>query len=210
MYQLLNFTGITKLILLFILNLFCSCGNNTSLETRRPTLTDFEIGEKWTWKWQRTINDKVMGEGVDVKEVVDYNGDLGFYFGNSRHDTIPAATMVNGEEGENPFHDWPLKVGKTWKHIEHWENESGGKGISDRNVKIISYEQITVEAGTFWAYKIKYEGTIENLSTGGKAEVTDFWWYSPLLKEYIMHTQDDGYGIYTSELIAYSDPQKTK
>lgn len=196
----------TKIMCAMIISLFFSCGENTTLETQKPTLADYEIGEKWTWKWQRSVQGEVLGEGIDVKEVVDYKGELGFYYDNTRQDTIKAATIVNRTQSKNPFRDWPLRVGKKWKHIEDWVNEAGDKGRTSRDAEVIAYEEITVKAGTFWAYKIKYEGVMENFAAGGKAESTDIWWYCPDLKDTIKHTQDDGHGLYTSELIQYSNP----
>lgn len=197
-----------KFLSLFVISLFFSCTNPSTKVTEKPTIKDFTIGEKWTWKWQRTVEGKVRAEGVDTKEVVDYKGDLGFYYVNSRKDTVKAATVLNSKQSKTPFRDWPLKVGKKWKHIENWENESGGKGKTSRDAEVVSFEKLAVKAGTFWAYKIKYDGVMENLATGGKASVIDYWWFCPDLKDYIKHTQDDGYGEYTSELIKYSGPTK--
>ncbi|TJY38015.1 hypothetical protein [Pontimicrobium aquaticum] len=199
---------ILKFLYVAVISLLFSCGENTLLETNKPTLNDFTVGEKWTWKWQRSVEGEVLGEGVDVKEVVNYKGDLGFHYVHLK-DTVKITEIVNRKQSKNPFRDWPLKLGKKWKHIENWENESGEKGRYNRDVEVVSFEKITVKAGEFWAYKIKYDGVIENFATGGKGEMVDFWWYCPDLKDYLKHTQDSGNGfLYSSELIKYSNPNK--
>lgn len=193
----------SKLSLVFIMILMSSCFKQHERVTNKPTLKEFSLGEKWTWKWQRKIEGKVRAEGIDIKEVVKDNNELGFYYVHLK-DTINIASILNRKQSKTPFRHWPLKVGKKWQHVEDWQNESGGKGRTSRGVEVVSFEEVTVKAGTFWAYKMKYDGTIENFSTGGKGKVLDYWWYSPELKDYIKHTQDDGYGFYTSELIKYS------
>ncbi|MCG8383995.1 MAG: hypothetical protein MJA30_00510, partial [Cytophagales bacterium] len=49
--------------------------------TNQPTLNDYNVGEKWTWKWESSVDGEVRGEGEDIREVVDYNGVLGLWNG---------------------------------------------------------------------------------------------------------------------------------
>ncbi|MGB0523531.1 MAG: hypothetical protein ACPGJS_11260 [Flammeovirgaceae bacterium] len=183
-----------------------ACSSKTeSLLTQKPTLNDYKSGEKWVWKWKSTLDGEVRGEGEDIREVVDYHGALGFWNG---FDTIQVSTALKQTKNNTPFRDWPLQVGKKWLFESEWTNESGSKGKTSQHAEIISFEELATTAGKFWAYQIKYQGTMENYDVGGKGEVTDFWWYCPELKTDIKHIQDDGKGfIYTSELISYSKPQ---
>lgn len=169
--------------------------------TNEPTITDFKIGEKWTWKWKRSVDGKIRAEGEDFQEVVDFNGDLGFNNGN---DTLKIATTLGQKPSDTPFYDWPLKVGKKWKFEVEWENNEGTKGKTSQDVSVVSFNEVSVAAGKFMAYKIVYTGRITN-SRGYKADIEDIWWYAPSVKKYIKHTQNDGEGLYINELINYSN-----
>ncbi len=127
--------------------------------TEEPTITDFKIGEKWTWKWKRSVDGKIRAEGEDFQEVVDFNGDLGFNNGN---DTLKIATTLGQKPSDTPFYDWPLKVGKKWKFEVEWENNEGTKGKTSQDVAVVSFNEVSVAAGKFMAYKIVYTGRITN------------------------------------------------
>ncbi len=184
--------------------MFSACTNvSKPSATEEPTIADFKIGEKWTWKWQRSVDGEIRAEGKDFQEVVDFNGVLGFYNGN---DTLKIASTLAKKPSNTPFYDWPLKVGKKWKFEQEWENSEGTKGKTSQDVEIMSFNEVTVAAGIFMAYKIVYTGKITN-SRGYNAKITDIWWYAPTVKKYIKHTQNDGDGLYVNELINYSGVQ---
>jgi hypothetical protein len=184
--------------------MFSACTNSSKpTASEEPTINDFKIGEKWTWKWQRSVDGEIRAEGKDFQEVVDFNGVLGFYNGN---DTLKIASTIGKKPGKTPFYDWPLKVGKKWKFEQEWENNEGTKGKTSQDVEIMSFNEVTVAAGKFMAYKIVYTGKITN-SRGYNAKITDIWWYAPAVKKYIKHTQNDGDGLYINELINYSGVQ---
>ena len=170
--------------------------------THQPTLNDYAVGEKWTWKWESSVDGEVRGKGEDIREVVDYNGILGLWNG---FDTLQISQVLNKDKSSAPFRDWPLEVGKKWKYESEWTNESGEKGITSQDVEIIAFEELKVIAGTFMTYKIEYDGFIENYEAGGKGKVKDVFWYCPGLKTNVKHVQQGGNGfLYTSELIGYT------
>lgn len=161
------------------------------------------MGEKWLWKWERSVDGEVRAAGADIQEVVAYQGELGLWNGV---DTVLLSSTLKPEQGDTPFRSWPLHVGKKWKYESHWENNEGTKGKTSQDVEIVAYEELNVAAGTFRAYRMEYKGIVSN-SRGFKGEMTDIWWYCPDLKTYIKHINDDGYGLYTNELTWYSNPQ---
>lgn len=180
-------------ILLFLV----SCSLSTMCE---PTVNDYKIGEKWIWKWRRSVEGEVRAEGEDMREVAAYNGTLGFWNGV---DTVLISTTLGQDNSSTPFRDWPLYVEKKWKFQSDWENNEGTKGKTSQDIEVVLFEELNVEAGKFMAYKIEYKGMVTN-SRGFKGEMTDIWWYSPDLKVSVKHVNDDGYGVYTNELTSYS------
>lgn len=185
------------LYLLTVILIFTGCSSST---TNKPKLNEYQIGEKWVWNWKRTVEGEVRAQGEDMQEVVDYNGELGFWNGT---DTVSISSTLNQKQSSTPFRDWPLYVGKKWKYESEWENNEGTKGVTSQDARVVAYEELQVEAGKFKAYKIEYKGIVTN-SRGYKGEMSDTWWYSPDLKTYIKHVNNDGYGMYTNELTYYA------
>ena len=189
-----------KTKVLFHMALLLIFGNCATTKTHPPILKDYTLGEKWIWKWERVVEGEVRAQGEDMQEVVNYRGTLGLWNGV---DTVQISNTLHQEQGSTPFRNWPLQVGKKWKYESEWENNEGTTGKTSQDVEITAFEELHVVAGTFKAYQIEYKGIVTN-SRGFKGEMTDIWWYSPELKTYIKHVNDDGYGLYTNELTSYS------
>jgi len=193
-------------LLFFVFTILVACSKQTkTMLAKNPILKDYKVGEKWTWKWQSAMNGEVRGEGKDVHEVVDYKGALGLWTG---FDTLQLSEHLSHPKSSTPFRDFPLEVGKKWTYASEWTNESGEKGKTSQEAEVISFEKLKVAAGKFMAYKIRYEGFVENYSAGGKGQVVDTYWYCPALKTSIKHVQEGGGDfVYTSELIEYVEAQ---
>lgn len=192
------------LVLLAVLILGACNDNTKSGITQQPTLADYSVGEKWVWKYKGvTTEGEVRSDGKDTREIVSSNGVLGMTIGK---DTIPVTEIVEPEESETPKYDWPLDVGKKWKYENNWTSQDGTTGKQSQDVEILSYQEETVEAGTFMAYTIKYTGKITN-SRGYSADETEVWLYAPAVKTFIKLTQDQGDFHYKEELIEYSKPK---
>lgn len=191
-----------QFIILFVLVILSACNHKTkSREYKQPTLTDYTLGEKWVWKYKGvTTEGEVRSNGTDTREIVDFKGNLGITIGK---DTIPVTEIVKPEESKTPKYNWPLKVGKKWKYENNWTSQDGTTGNQSQNAEVLSYQEETVEAGTFMAYTIQYTGKTTN-SRGYSAEQTEIWLYAPAVKNFIKLTQNQGDFLYEEELIEYS------
>jgi hypothetical protein len=196
--------AILYLVAILVLN---SCTNTPKTTTSttpkvitdKPTLNDYNIGEKCTWLEKSVAGEKIRWEGKELQEVVEFKGTLGFWNGV---DTVLVSSTLNQKQSSTPFRNWPLKVGKKWKYESDWVNAEGTPMKTSQDVEVVSYGEVTVLAGRFMAYKIEYNGTITN-SIGGSAKMKEVYWYAPALKTNIKHIQDDGYGSYVLELYDY-------
>lgn len=178
----------------------CQCTGQHGV-TYQPTLADYQVGEKWVWKYKGiTTAGEVRSDGEDTREIVSKEGVLSMTIGN---DTIPVADIVKPEESETPKYAWPLEVGKKWKYENNWTSQDGTTGKQSQDAEVLSYQEETVEAGTFMAYTIKYTGMVSN-SRGYKANEEEIWMYAPALKNFIKLTQIQGDFNYQEELIEYS------
>lgn len=185
--------------------LFYSCDTSKKADlTLQPTLEDYQVGEKWVWKYKGvTTAGEVRSDGTDTREIINVNGVLGMTIGN---DTVPVTDLVKPDESETPKYDWPLEVGKKWKYENKWTSQDGTTGQQSQNAEVLSYQEETVEAGTFMAYTIKYTGKISN-SRGYEADEEEIWLYAPEVKTFIKLTQSQGDFNYVEELIEYSVPE---
>lgn len=196
---------IVKIVYLVLISLLISCSENNVSLADQPTLTDYKIGEKWTWKYKGvTTEGEVRSEGEDTREIVNVDGGLGMTVGN---DTIPLSDITKPEESKTPRYKWPLKVGETWKYEKNWTSQDGTTGTQSQDAKVLSYKEETVGAGTFMAYTIEYKGTVSN-SRGYNAQTDEVWLYAPEIKNFIKMTQTQEGFLYNEELIRYTNPNK--
>jgi hypothetical protein len=194
-----------QIVIFFALVMLGSCDSATkSGITQQPTLADYQVGERWVWKYKGvTTEGEVRSDGEDTREIVSSDGVLGMTIGN---DTIPVTDIVKPDESETPKYDWPLEVGKKWKYENNWTSQDGTTGTQSQDAEILSYQEETVEAGTFMAYTIKYTGKTTN-SRGYSANEEEVWLYAPGIKNFIKLTQTQGDFLYVEELIEYSKPE---
>ncbi|MGW9686970.1 hypothetical protein [Flagellimonas sp. 2504JD1-5] len=193
-----------KIEILLILLVLGACTPKKSDIAKQPTLADYQVGEKWVWKYKGVTSEgEVRSDGKDTREIVSTEGVLGMTIGK---DTIPVTDIVRPEESETPKYDWPLEVGKKWRYENNWTSQDGTTGNQSQDAEILSYQEETVEAGTFMAYTIKYTGKTTN-SRGYNANETEVWLYAPEIKNFIKLTQNQGDFMYEEELIEYSKPE---
>lgn len=193
-----------RFIILFALILLWACNDKTKSSIfEQTTLADYTLGEKWVWKYKGvTTAGEVRSDGIETRIIVRMDEGLGMTIGN---DTIPLTEIVKPDESETPKYDWPLEVGNKWRYENNWTSQDGTTGNQSQDAEVLSYQEETVEAGTFMAYTIKYTGKTTN-SRGYNAEEEETWLYAPEVKTFIKLTQDQGNFHYVEELIEYSKP----
>jgi len=194
-----------KILILLVVTIFSACNNTTKSDTtNQPTLADYNVGEKWVWKYKGvTTEGEVRSDGKDTREVVSVDGVLSMTIGK---DTIRVTDIVKPEQSETLKYDWPLEVGKKWKYENNWTSQDGTSGNQSQDAEVLSYQEETVEAGTFMAYTIEYKGKTTN-SRGYSADEKEVWLYAPAVKNFIKLTQNQGDFLYIEELIEYSKPE---
>ena len=191
-----------KLVLILALSFFASCKNNPeTIVTKQPVLSDYTMGEKWVWKYKGVSDEgEVRSDGTDTRKIVDFNGELGMTLGK---DTVLVSEIVKPEDSKTPKYKWPLEVGKKWKYEKNCTSQDVTTGKQSQDVEVLSFNEETVEAGTFMTYTIEYKGKITN-SRGYSAKTDEVWLYAPEIKNFIKMTQiQDGFS-YSEELIEYS------
>ena len=98
--------------------------------------------------------------------------------------------------------EWPLKVGNRWRTPYLWMQQDGQEYELWEEYTVFAYEEVTVPAGTFMAYKIGLTG----------ASYSDYFtelWYVPEVRWVVMRSQrykgdspETSYA-FVSELVSY-------
>ncbi len=172
-------------------------GISQAQKAEMPAPTAFHVGD--TWVWREVDNRTQLEDGKPTRTVVKVNGILKFFAGTHKY-RISNAFL--GKPSSKPWRVWPLEVGKQWVFDRDWVRADGVTGNTKQDAKVVAYEEVTVPAGKFMAFKIEYRGWYRN-SGGGSGKQDDTYWYAPDVNADVKHIRDDGYNMYTRELISY-------
>lgn len=163
----------------------------------RPKLV---IGEAWQWTYG---TEKFVGEEGNHL-VFQYN------ITRKRYRTMDlnlVKTISRGgrvtqvRDPHSGFLNFPLFVGKRWSHS--YDSNGVPRRISS---KVTAYEQVTVRAGTFMAFRIE----IEDQRPDREYPYLKTFWYSPQVKAVVKYEGVNGYTMETIskfELTKYSPAQ---
>jgi len=78
-------------------------------------------------------------------------------------------------------YEFPIEVGKTWVSRHRLTNRATGRTIDfEANWKVEAYEDVTVPAGTFKAFRVRYSDTMGN---------EDMYWSTPELGIFVKTSQ---------------------
>ena len=199
------------LLLVFVMTSFGYAGDNNNPPpdykgqiAEKPILTK---GDRWDYKRRdKTITYEFIEEkgGQLIFQVAWEDGNKVF-----KEIRSPDLNFIKGVTEEcNPYRGplrFPLYVGKKWNYsytTSKVGNVGGTGELADRasDVKVVSYEQIKVPAGTFWAYKIEEKRDTRGARSKFGYNVTV--WYSPEVKNIIKNEEDND--VYNRELIKYT------
>lgn len=163
-----------------------------------PTPESFAVGDRWEW---RQVDSRTkQEEGRRTRVVVLVEGVLKFSDGGR---TSQLSQAFIGAPSPQPWRVWPLQVGKKWKYEEQWTRKDGGSGSTRQNVEVVAYEEVSVPAGKFMAYKIEYRGWYQRNQRGHGGRQDDTYWYAPEVKADVKHVREDKENMYTRELTSY-------
>lgn len=184
--------------LLKILAVICFAGPAASYaqKAEMPAPSIFNAGD--TWEWRQIDNRTTLEEGKRTRTVVKVDGTL--MFSNGANNSQISQAFI-GEPASKPWRVWPLEVGKKWVYDGDWVRADGMRGNTKQDAEVVAYEEVTVPAGKFMAFKINYRGFYRNSRSNGKQH--DTYWYAPDANADVKHVRDDGGNMYTRELTIY-------
>jgi hypothetical protein len=168
-------------------------------EAPMPSPDSFRKGDRWEWRQVDTRTQ--LEEGKRTRTVEEVDGVLKFSE-NGRH--IAVSFPYLGPPGvKKPWRVWPLRVGASWQYDEDWTRPDGVTGNTKADVAVTAYEEVSVPAGKFMAFKIELKGFYRN-ARGGHGQQKDTFWYAPSAAADVKLMRDDGHNMWTRELTSYT------
>ncbi|MCB1962667.1 MAG: hypothetical protein KDF24_05815 [Rhodocyclaceae bacterium] len=167
-----------------------------------PTPDQFVVGERWEW---RRVDSRTKVEiSTPWRQVVTEAGEIKFQFDSG--EVMPLSTLFLGfPTNKKPWRVWPLQVGAEWEFEADWTRPDGVSGNTRQDVEVVAYEEVSVPAGTFMAFRIEHKGWYRN-SRGGSGKQHDTYWYAPEVKADVRRTRNDGYNYWDQELVSHTRP----
>lgn len=162
-------------------------------------------GDTWTWS---THTEKFLGEEAGLLVFQIPAG--GYVAKRYRTKDLNLVKDLQGErlsqlrDPHAGFLSFPVFVGKAWSH-SYKNRELSGDVIRHTSYRVRAYEQVTVKAGTFQAFRI--EGTDQR--SDRQYPIVVSLWYGPDAKAIVKFDGVDGsnsrpIGGWQFELLAYS------
>lgn len=160
-------------------------------------------------RWDFNRRDKTLSyEFLEEKD-----GQLIFLVGwedgkKGKETRTPELNFIKGyNEACDPYRGpfkFPLYVGKKWNYThsssKYKQGTTGEVSVIDSTVKVLSYEQVKVPAGTFWAYRIEENRSVRGAKSGRGYYVTV--WYSPEVKNTVKSEEDND--VWNRELLKFT------
>lgn len=166
----------------------------------RPT---YVPGDKWIYlrNGQRYEIEFLKYDGEFVIWRRNRNGAIELLYsspdGNEIRVTAEDGTLLHDNQGEYALYRFPLAVGKSWESDYIFRARATRRTLSAR---VTAYEQITVPAGTFWAFKIE----VVNQARDRRRPAYETLWYAPEVKRMVKYVSPPSSGFNVDiELVEY-------
>lgn len=189
----------------------------------RPT---WQVGDSWTYR----VTDEhggVLGEYTSALDRIEpFRGVMGAYFVereviSGRVERIAFARFVVYDENFNEIGyidevgvviaeitgmriwSWPLVVGNSWNfNGTHIAPASGRRTAISGRVNVKAYEEVTVPAGRFNAFRVVLE--LENPQAEGQFGWTAEYWFAPDVGNLVKSMRFTPAGFSIEKLLSYT------
>lgn len=172
-----------------------------------PDLSAFAVGERW--EWRQVDNRSQREEGRRSAVVTDENGVRAMMVDGIQR---PLPYLYVLEPSSKPWRVWPLEVGKKWSIDIDYVGSDGTKGNLKQEARVVAYEEVSVPAGKFMAFKIEQDGFVHTSPLALQAfngRIVDTYWYAPVARADAKHIRRVGTQYFTRELVKYPAPHVT-
>jgi len=184
-----------KALFIAMTGLFASAADAQSAPM--PDVSAFAVGDRWEWR-QFDNRTKLEESAPSVVVVEDKGGRAVMVEGMQRPLDYP---YVN-EPSAKPWRVWPLTVGKQWSIDLDYVRADRATGNLKQDARVIAYEEVTVPAGKFMAFKIEQDGFVRT-SGGFNGRIVDTFWYAPAARIDVKQVRRVANQDFTRELVKF-------
>lgn len=163
----------------------------------------FVVGEAWEWRRLDALTK--LEESRWVRTVVKTDAGLALAGEGATEPIAQVLDHGSYQPSAKPWRVWPLAVGKRWDFEAGWTRADGTTGTSEQKAEVVAYEEVTVPAGTYMAYRIEYRGYFRN-SRGNSGRQDETYWYAPEAKANVKHIRSSGRPVSITEMTSYKKP----
>ena len=176
-------------------------GTGFAQKAELPSAAQFASGE--TWEWRQFDQRTKLEEGRQSRTVVSADGELRVSDSVFGQASVASVFTDNyNKSSAKPWRVWPLEIGKKWSVNVDWSRPDGVTGNTKQEAEVVAYEEVTVPAGKFMAFKIEQRGWFQN-SRPNRGKQNDTYWYAPEERADVKHSRDDGVYSFTRELVSH-------
>ena len=207
-----RFTPPCNLCAIVLLALSCLLGFGSVWAQKLEAHPEFDVGDKWTFKFNN-IGDRREPYTFTVQAVRSENGSGWWYNESTERDARrpkfvqrydykrarvvegfefdPAAPNMVGSryfnsQPKEDFIRFPLDIGQKYNYKVDWDD---GNGYNEYKGVVESFEKVTLEAGEFEAFRIKFSGWWNRTRDGsGSGRVELILWWAPATKSFVKRT----------------------
>jgi hypothetical protein len=191
-----------KALLIASIGLFASASHAQS--AAMPDVSTFQVGDRWEWR-QFDNRTKLEEAGRSVEVIEDKGFRALIVEGMQR----PLDYAYVAEPSSKPWRVWPLAVGKQWPVDVDYVRPDRSTGNLKQDARVVGYEEVTVPAGKFMAFKIEHDGYVRT-STGFNGRIVDTFWYAPEARADVKHVRRVANSDFTRELVKYPAPSAAR
>lgn len=187
-----------KSLVIAMIGLFVSAADAQS--AAMPEVSEFAVGDLWEWR-QFDNRTKLEESRRSVVVVEDKGVRLLVVEGMQR----PLDYPYVAEPSAKPWRVWPLAVGKQWSIDMDFVRADRATGNLKQDARVVAYEEVTVPAGKFMAFKIEQVGFVRT-STGFNGRIEDTFWYASAARADVKHMRRVANQDFTRELVKHPAP----
>ncbi len=175
-----------------------------------PTYEDFNDGDRWQW---RQVDNLTNLEEFKFGRHVEKVGEAAEIRTGGKNRSLSEIYVTGWGQGidpSKPWRAWPLAIGKKWQFASTWTSMAGTPGWTNQNAEVVAYEEVTVPAGKFMAFRIEHRGNWHTTDIHNKlyeGPQSDTYWYAPDVRVDVKHVIVAGNNHFTQELISYKRGQ---
>ena len=206
---------IVNIYMLFVILFATGCATTQSGTIPRGPVAHapkMHVGDRWTTKISgKFFHFKVISVAEDGSFVLNRRSGGGNYhlFYTNKYILEKVINLTTGkttvkEKPQIKWIDFPLFVGKSWESKYRGISIGGQEYNYEDNLKVVGYETVDTQAGSFKAFKIRRYNYFKDSAGYSGGPYTTYLWYSPEINNVVKYSSRYQNESKLQKLISYT------